>query len=257
MASQTFPQEKSRKSSFWGNIKGRNWPQAERWSDGGAGDSGQDLAAGGRLAYAIRLPVSARPTTRDLCPQPPLHGVATRASLLAPHLIDYCRQGGQMDLTHVLYFHVLPIHVFCSHIFCFHRFTVPSVPFTPYLYSPSAPPFPLPLLSEWAWRKQKAYGPPGAKVSIPIHTTKKNASFRLCSTGGARPLSQATPPRSDKRGKLFAHISGSSGIWGGRIQEGGFLMINASINHSKYRMSHISSGKRMEIGKKVVNLWEI
>lgn len=33
-------------------------------------------------------------------------------------------------------------------------------------------------------------------------------------------------------------------------------MINASINHSKYRMSHISSGKRMEIGKKVVNLWE-
>ncbi len=33
-------------------------------------------------------------------------------------------------------------------------------------------------------------------------------------------------------------------------------MINASINHSKYRMSHISSGKKMEIGKKVVNLWE-
>ena len=34
-------------------------------------------------------------------------------------------------------------------------------------------------------------------------------------------------------------------------------MINASINHSNYRMSHISSGKRQRIGKKVVNLWEI
>lgn len=51
----------------------------------------------GRLTYAIRLPVSARPTALDLGPQPPLHDVATRTALLAPHLIDYCRQGGQMD----------------------------------------------------------------------------------------------------------------------------------------------------------------
>lgn len=130
-------------------------------------------------------------------------------------------------------------------------------PLTPYLYGPSASPFPLRSYPSGlgASGRLMDLGRKG-KHSHPYDLRKKR--FSTSAPRVAHDLiSQTAPPRSDKRGKLFAHISGSSGIWSGRIQEGGFLMINASINHSKYRMSYFSSGKRMEIGKKVVNLWEI